>query len=170
MRRFFNDRRSTRAKARRCKTRMGRPGRRKSRNRLWSALQTHLQGADGATCPVEPEIIVIHVTLLSLEAHVLSNIARSPMQSGGPIENATSTQRADEISPFRQRPKRRIDFSHLFSNTYIESPVLPMVELSHGNSAFHLILIKSTGRLFMIASMEKNPVTVARSKLVMSFW
>jgi hypothetical protein len=36
------------------------------RNGLWSALQTHLQGVDGATLPVEPEIVILHATLLSL--------------------------------------------------------------------------------------------------------
>jgi hypothetical protein len=30
-----------------------------------SALQTHLQGLDGTTLPVEPEEIIAHVTLLS---------------------------------------------------------------------------------------------------------
>ncbi|OLP45939.1 hypothetical protein BJF95_14535 [Rhizobium oryziradicis] len=33
---------------------------------MWSALQTHLQGIDGATLLVEPAIKIIHVTLLSL--------------------------------------------------------------------------------------------------------
>ncbi|UIY30291.1 hypothetical protein LZK73_06610 [Neorhizobium galegae] len=40
------------------------------RNGLWSALQTHLQGVDGTTCPVIPEIKIVHVTLLSLEKHI----------------------------------------------------------------------------------------------------
>jgi hypothetical protein len=44
----------------------GRPGRGVARNGLWSALQTHLQGVDGATLPVIPEIEILHVTLLSL--------------------------------------------------------------------------------------------------------
>jgi hypothetical protein len=44
----------------------GRPGREFVRNGLWSALQTHLQGVDGATLPVEPEIEILHATLLSL--------------------------------------------------------------------------------------------------------
>lgn len=39
------------------------------RNGLWSALQTHLQGVDGTTRPVVPEIEIVHVTLLSLEWH-----------------------------------------------------------------------------------------------------
>jgi hypothetical protein len=33
------------------------------RNGLWSALQTHLQGIDGTTLPVEPEIEIVHVTI-----------------------------------------------------------------------------------------------------------
>jgi transposase-like protein len=33
----------------------------------------------------------------------------------------------------------------------------------------HLRRLRSTARLRMMASMAKNPVTVARSKLVMSF-
>lgn len=35
-------------------------------NKIWSALQTHLQGVDGATLLVKPAIKIIHVTLLSL--------------------------------------------------------------------------------------------------------
>jgi len=47
----------------------GRPGRGVARNGLWSALQTRLQGVDGATLPVIPEIEILHVTLLSLWAN-----------------------------------------------------------------------------------------------------
>ncbi|RUM26283.1 hypothetical protein EFQ99_08420 [Rhizobium vallis] len=36
-----------------------------SRNGLWSALQTHLQGVDGTTLAVKPEIILHGVILLS---------------------------------------------------------------------------------------------------------
>ncbi|RFB97450.1 hypothetical protein B5K08_06300 [Rhizobium leguminosarum bv. trifolii] len=36
-----------------------------SRNGLWSALQTHLQGVDGTTLAIKPEIILHGVILLS---------------------------------------------------------------------------------------------------------
>ncbi|PDS83929.1 hypothetical protein E0H54_25770 [Rhizobium leguminosarum bv. viciae] len=36
-----------------------------SRNGLWSALQTHLQGVDGTTLAMMPEIILHSVILLS---------------------------------------------------------------------------------------------------------
>ncbi|OWO93682.1 hypothetical protein B5E41_17130 [Rhizobium esperanzae] len=42
----------------------GRPGR-DFGNGLWSALQTHLQGVDGTTLAMMPEIIVHSVILLS---------------------------------------------------------------------------------------------------------
>ncbi|OOO19450.1 hypothetical protein CPT34_31525 [Rhizobium sophoriradicis] len=42
----------------------GRPGRDVG-NGLWSALQTHLQGVDGTTLAIKPEIILHGVILLS---------------------------------------------------------------------------------------------------------
>ncbi|PCK85605.1 hypothetical protein CPT32_18105 [Rhizobium sophoriradicis] len=42
----------------------GRPGRDVG-NGLWSALQTHLQGVDGTTLAIEPEIRLHGVILLS---------------------------------------------------------------------------------------------------------
>ncbi|MBN9984159.1 hypothetical protein HFO68_02630 [Rhizobium laguerreae] len=36
-----------------------------SRNGLWSALQTHLQGVDGTTLAIKPKIILHCVILLS---------------------------------------------------------------------------------------------------------
>jgi hypothetical protein len=36
-----------------------------SRNDLWSALQTHLQGVDGTTLAIKPKIILHGVILLS---------------------------------------------------------------------------------------------------------
>ncbi|KAA9386284.1 hypothetical protein F4V89_15685 [Neorhizobium galegae] len=47
------------------------------RNGLWSALQTHLQGVDGTTCPVVPEIEIVHVILLSLDKHASEISSRS---------------------------------------------------------------------------------------------
>ncbi|RVG82520.1 hypothetical protein CN177_14595 [Sinorhizobium meliloti] len=59
----------------------GGPGRRDVvRNGLWSALQTHLQGVDGATLPVEPVMIILHATLLSLECTAQASIAHAGMQ------------------------------------------------------------------------------------------
>ncbi|EJT06663.1 hypothetical protein RCCGE510_02678, partial [Rhizobium sp. CCGE 510] len=58
-----------------------------SRNGLWSALQTHLQGVDGTTLAIKPEIILHCVILLSrkvagLQYHCRQNEAREPQVLG----------------------------------------------------------------------------------------
>ena len=52
-----------------------------SRNGLWSALQTHLQGVDGTTLAIKPKIILHCVILLSQKRLPdPNNIARKKRQ------------------------------------------------------------------------------------------
>ncbi|TBB26587.1 hypothetical protein ELH48_05170 [Rhizobium ruizarguesonis] len=51
-----------------------------SRNGLWSALQTHLQGVDGTTLAIKPKIILHCVILLSQKLAGFHNIARENRQ------------------------------------------------------------------------------------------
>ncbi|TAY92741.1 hypothetical protein ELH42_05130 [Rhizobium ruizarguesonis] len=51
-----------------------------SRNGLWSALQTHLQGVDGTTLAIKPKIILHCVILLSQKLARSNNIARKKRQ------------------------------------------------------------------------------------------
>ncbi|KQV34717.1 hypothetical protein ASE37_14460 [Rhizobium sp. Root268] len=71
------------------------------RNGLWSALQTHLQGLAGATLPVEPEIEILHVTLLSLSA-VFTLSTRAFLQKSAARGKSGQKKRAG-----RRRPQKR---------------------------------------------------------------
>ncbi|TAV97819.1 hypothetical protein ELI13_05275 [Rhizobium ruizarguesonis] len=65
-----------------------------SRNGLWSALQTHLQGVDGTTLAIKPKIILHCVILLSQKLAGFHNIARENRQ-----ENCRHASRLDKHLP-----------------------------------------------------------------------